>query len=333
MEIVGGILTLIALIAAVVAIFASFGLPAQEKFKTEQDRFGSPRRVHDGYESSPFRWPLRALGILLLGVFLALSAVRIIPAGHVGVVKNRGAVSAEEKTPGFNIVTPFVSDIVNVNTQVQGIAFEKRAAASREYQDVFLTGTLNVHVDPTAAAELYQNVGLDYDKKIVVPFYTNIVKEVVPQYGIAEVLPKREEIRKQTVTKLSAKLAPYGIIVDDVALANVDFNEDYNKAIQNKQVQELQVQTERNITAQRQEQAKQAQEAARGEANATIERAKGEAEANRLISQSITQNLLTRQYIDKLAPTIKTMLMPNDGNFLLDVRGLLNEQPAASPTP
>lgn len=250
------------------------------------------------------------VGFVMVLIALVLGGVRIVPPGTVGVVITAGVVNNDERQPGISWVMPFIDDIKTFDVRVQAFHFENVGAASREYQDVFLTGTVNYHIDQNGAAELYQQVGDDYAQKLIVPFFNDLVKEVVPQYGVAEVLPKREEIRTRAVELLREKMAPYGITIDDIALSQIDFNSEYNLAIQNKQIQELQIQTERNILQQKQVQAEQAKAQAKGEADAQIERAKGEAEANRLVSESLTQNILTQMAIDKFNPNVKIILMP-----------------------
>lgn len=308
MEVIVGIVIFLLLVAGVVGLIATVFWPKEiDGMQTS----GNGRKL------------VGVLSVLALLVFLLVSSIKVVGAGEVGVVKHFGAIEAQERAPGINLVVPFLTDIVNIDSRVQGIHFENIAAASKEYQDVFLTGTLNVHVDFNSAAELYQSVGLDYSDKLVVPFYTNIIKEIVPQFGISEILPKREEIRRLTVDRLRLKLQPYGIIVDDVALANVNFNDNYNAAIQDKQIQELKIQTEKNILEQKKITAEQAQIAAKGEANAAIERAKGVAESNRLVSQSLNDTILLNNYIDKISDKVQVMLVPGGQNFLLDLKGLV----------
>lgn len=308
METIVGIVAFLLFIGGIIGLVATVAWP-----KTIEGRpTGSGGRVAVGI--------LSVLGILL---FVGLSSIKVIGAGEIGVVKHFGAIESQERGPGINFVAPFTTDIVNIDGRVQGIYFENIGAASKEYQDVFLTGTLNVHVDFNSAAELYQSVGLDYKDKIVIPFYNNLVKEIVPQFGISDILPQREEIRRLTVVKLAAKLQPYGIVVDDVALSNVAFNENYNAAIQDKQIQELRIQTERNILLQKQITADQAKITATGEANAAIERAKGIAEANRLVSASLSDTILLNNYIDKLSDKVQVMLVPSGQNFLLDLKSIL----------
>ena len=263
-------------------------------------------------------------------LFLGVMCLYPIPAGYVGVVTNFGKVQADTLKPGLNLVVPILNSVTDVDTRVHGITFgtdpnARFGAASIEYQDVFLTGTLNIHVDQNKAVDLYQNVGLDYDQKLVFPFFSTAIKEVVPQYRIGDILAKREEIRHKAVEKLQVKLASYGIIVDDVAIANIDFSDQYKAAIEAKQVAEQQVATESQILAQKKIQADQARASAQGTADAAVISAKGQAEANRLLQLSLSDELIRYTMIQKLAPTIQTMILPEGQSFILDPKAL---QPA-----
>jgi regulator of protease activity HflC (stomatin/prohibitin superfamily) len=278
-----------------------------------------------GYKEGVRRIAGTAAVLLAIGLFAVLSAV-IVPPGHVAVVAEFGRVQSEELPPGLHFRLPFVNSVTVVDTRVQGIKFDKLGAASREYQDVILTGTLNVHVDPTKASEIIQTIGLDYSAKIVVPFYANLVKEVVPKYTIDQVLPNREAIRKETVEKLTAKLLAYGIIVDDIAIENISFSEAYTAAIEAKQIAQQQVETEKQVTQQRIQQAQQAIEAAKGNAQAAIENAKGQAEANRLLTESLSELLVRYQSIIKLNPNVQVIYLPSDANLFIPA-------PAVSPAP
>lgn len=265
----------------------------------------------------------------LAGVMLLLAIIstglRIIPAGHVGVVTFFGEVEDRTLQPGLQFVAPIAEGIIEVETRVRGVGFENLGAASSEYQDVLITGTLNIHVDGAEADELYQDVGLDYEGKIVTPFLATLVKEIVPEYDIDQILLKREEIRTRAVQSLGAKLAPYHIVVDDLAFSQISFSEAYTNAIEDKQVQEQRVLTEQQILEQKRIQAEQAVVAATGEADANIETARGQAEANRLLTESLSPILVQWQAIQKLNPNIKIALVPSGNGFILDIGGLINE--------
>jgi regulator of protease activity HflC (stomatin/prohibitin superfamily) len=258
-----------------------------------------------------------------VGFLIATMFVHSIEAGHVGVVTSFGKVQTETLKPGLNFLPPFVNNVTDVDTRVQGINFDKLAAASREYQDVIMSGTLNVHIDQQNVVRLYQNVGLDYADKIVRPFFANLIKEVVPKYGVGEVLAHREDIRKEAVQKLADKLDDYGIVVDDVAISNIDFSEQYKQAIEAKQVAEQQVLTEQQVLNQKKIQADQIRTTAQGNADAVLIAAEAQAKANDLLQQSLTPELIQYTLIQKLAPTIQTIVLPSGQSFILDPNALI----------
>lgn len=275
----------------------------------------------------------KAAGVAAILAFIglggALSAV-IIPAGEVGVVTAFGRVEAETLPPGLHFRLPFANAVHIVDTRVQSHEFGTGdnviEAASAEYQSVFLSGKFNYHVDGAYASVLFQTVGDDFAARIIDPAFKDIIKEVVPTYGISAVLPHRDEIRQRTKDSLNATLARYHIVVDDIFLANVGFSPEYSAAIEAKQVAQQQVETEKQITQQRIQQAAQAVEQAKGNAQAAIENAKGTAEANRLLTESLSEELIQYTGIQKLNPNVQVIYVPSDTNLFI-------QQPNATAAP
>lgn len=227
--------------------------------------------------------------LFIIGIFMSGF---IVSAGHVGVVTTFGAVEPGVLYPGFHLRVPFVNQIHQIDVRVQPHPFKEIDAASYEQQSVRLTGMMNYHLDPARAAELYQNVGLDFATKVIDPAFSDYIKEVVPQYRAAEILQKRDEIRFNTREKLAENLGKYGIIVDDIYISNIAFSPEYQQAIEQKQTQQQNVGREEQLLAQKEIQAKQRVVEARGEAEASIERARGEAEANRIRAESVSAELI-----------------------------------------
>ena len=282
--------------------------------------------------------PLRRL--LLLGsggVLLVLIGVSgpfvEVPAGSVGVVTNFGQVQEGTLLPGLHVVIPIVQQVVNVDTRVQPHQFQEIDAASAEYQTVKLTGTMNYHVDGQYASDLYQRVGTDFASKVIDPAFNDFIKQVVPGYPVAEILAKREEIRTFAKQQLAANLAQYHIVVDDIYIANISFSDSFQQAIEQKQVAQQQVQTEQQILEQKRIQAQQVVVAAQGAADAAVVTAKGQAEANRQLAASLSDQILQYQYIQRLTDKIQVMLVPSGQGFLFDLNGILKGAPSASPTP
>ena len=92
--------------------------------------------------------------------------------------------------------------------------------------------------------------------------------------------------------KLADNLQRYGIIVDDVYISDIAFSSDYQAAIEKKQTAQQAVETERQMLEQRRVQAEQNVAEAEGKARAAVATAKGEADANRAKTESITPQLI-----------------------------------------
>ena len=231
--------------------------------------------------------------VLLWGSFV------IVPAGHRGVALWWGSVEKKIMGEGLSFKVPVAERVIKVDVKVQPHPFKEIDAASKEYQMVRLTGMMNFHIDPSYVNLLYQTVGLDFANKVIDPAFNDFVKEVVPNYLITEILPKREEIRKRAMTKLGDNLARYHIIVDDIYISNIRFSPEYEKAIEAKQVAQQYVETQRQVLAQREIEAQQKVATAKGEAESIQVVAQGQAKANELLSRSISPILVEYKSIEK----------------------------------
>jgi prohibitin 2 len=205
--------------------------------------------------------------------------------------------------PGIYLRVPVAQTVVDVETRVRPYHFREIDAASREYQSVKLTGTLNFRIDEQRADEIYQGVGLEFAERILDPAFNDTIKEVVPLFPVTEILVKRDEIRARTKEKLQETLGRYGIIVEDVYLSNIAFSTEYTQAIEQKQVAQQNVEREFQILEQKRRQAEQVEVEAQGQARAQVARARGEsesrvaiaegeAEANRRLAQSVSPTLI-----------------------------------------
>jgi regulator of protease activity HflC (stomatin/prohibitin superfamily) len=244
----------------------------------------------------------RNIGIIIALVVLliiAWSTFVIVPAGHRGVVLWWGSVEKRIMGEGLNFIVPGAEQVIKVDVRVQPHPFREIDASSKEYQNVKMTGMMNFHIDPAYVNDLYQKVGLDFADKVIDPAFNDFVKEVVPTYPIGEILPKREEIRKQAMTKLGNNLSRYHIIVDDIYFANIRFSTEYERAIEAKQVAQQQVETQRQVLAQREIEAQQKVATAKGEAQSILVVAQGQAKANDALSRSITPILVKYKGIEK----------------------------------
>jgi prohibitin 1 len=245
------------------------------------------------------RFPVPTIVIVAVAAFLVGilvpspgSVLHIVYAGNVGVKTVWGRVTGDALQPGVYFLNPISDRIFDIDVRVLPHNFKEIDAASKEYQTVRLTGTMNYHIQADKAPYLYQTVGIDFVDKVIDPAFADFVKEVVPQYPATDILGKRDEIRQRARDALGKNIERYGVTVDDVYLSNITFSPEYQAAIERKQTSQQQVEAERQVLAQKGVQADQAVVEARGKADARVAAAQGDARANQLLTASLSPELI-----------------------------------------
>lgn len=267
-----------------------------------------------------------AAGLLLVLGLLA-SGVREIPAGHVGVVINLGQVRETALQSGIHYEVPIVNNVVVLDTRVQAYEFADIEGATRDLQAVRLSGVVNFRINPQTAWRLYREVGEDYITKVFTRPAETALKTITPRFNATEIIAKRDSVAAEARTLLDPQIAPYGITVDAFYVANIGLNQAFLDAVEAKQVAEQQVLQQKQILEKARVEAEQRKVEAGGRASAIIAEAQGQAEANRLLTESLSAELIQYTLINKLGPTITTILLPSDQQFILDPKALAGTQP------
>jgi regulator of protease activity HflC (stomatin/prohibitin superfamily) len=262
---------------------------------------------------------LRPAGYLILAL-MALStffaSVHQVPAGHIGVVYEFGGIKGQIGE-GLQFVAPW-RDVLLANIQVQRRVFDKLNAFSEESQDVFVRASLNVRVSPQTIQQLYRTVGPNFFNVLVESRVIQNFKDETVKYKSVEIAPNRENIRKAVRERLERELSPFSIEVVDLLLDNIDFNPEFKKAIEDKQIATQRALEEQQKIEGEKHKAQQAIERAKGEGSAILFRAEKEAEANRKLAASLTPDLVRYAMVQKLSDKIQVMMLPSGQNFILD---------------
>lgn len=242
------------------------------------------------------------LGFVTLIALILLKPFVIINAGERGVIMRFGKVQESILDEGLYPIFPIVNSVETLSVRVQKNDISA-AASSKDLQDVQTEVALNWHIDPDKVNTIYQRIGDETEiiTRIINPAVSEIVKAATAQKNAEEIITKRKEVKQQIDVELRERLNDYGVLVDDISLVNVSFSPEFTKAIEAKQVAE--------------QQAKQADyEALKAEkdAQAEINRAKGQAEAQRLQKQTLTAELLQKEAINKWDGKFP-MVMGGDG--------------------
>jgi regulator of protease activity HflC (stomatin/prohibitin superfamily) len=239
---------------------------------------------------------------LLAALIVFFSATAVVPAGSTGVVTTFGAVSENVLQEGFNVVIPFVQqvNIISNKIQKQEVAAD---AVSKDLQSVGSTLAVNYRVGLNDSAKIYKNIGADYANIVLLPAVQESMKSVSAQYTAEELITKRNEVGTKIKEQLVLKVESYGIVIEQFNIMNFDFSEEFNAAIEAKQVAEqnlikTKTEQEQKIVVANAD-AEQKQIAAEAEAKATRTKADAQAEANKKLSASLNANVIEYEKITK----------------------------------
>lgn len=171
--------------------------------------------------------------IAVILLFMFLRPFKIISPGNRGIIINFGAVSPQVLNEGIHFRIPIYQTIREIDVRVQKEETDA-AAASKDLQQISSKVAVNFNVVPELAAQLYQNVGMDYKSKIIDPAIQESIKAVTAKYTAEELITKRQDVSTEIKEILAAKLKPL-FKVDNFNIINFDFSKEFNAAIESKQ--------------------------------------------------------------------------------------------------
>ena len=250
--------------------------------------------------------------VLIVIIFITMilsSSITTIKSGEVGIKVRFGKVVNSKLHEGVNIKMPFIEKIVKMNVRVQKVEVET-SSASKDLQDVNMKLAVNYKVNNLNATKLYKNVGIGYDDIILEPAIQESIKAVTSKYTAEELITKRSEVSFESMKELESKVKKYGLVIDNFNITNFNFSEEFNKAIEEKQVAEQKVLT-----------AKQELEKEKIEAEKKIVKAEAEKKANELKVQSLTDNIIKEKFIEKWNGELPKVTSSDN---ILDINSLLN---------
>ena len=240
------------------------------------------------------------IGFILLIVVIAAS-VKIVEAGHRGVLLNFGAVDTSiSLNEGIHFVIPFRDNVIPIEVRTQRIT-ENAASASNDLQDVSTQVALNYHVDPTTAQILYQQIGFDYASRVIAPAIQESVKQISARFNAENLITNRETVKSEIEANIKARLAPYNIVVEALSITEFQFTEQFRRAVEAKVEAEQRALQATNDLRRIEIEAQQAEARAIGEQQANIARAEGvrqaavlqaqgEAEAIQIVEAQLREN-------------------------------------------
>jgi regulator of protease activity HflC (stomatin/prohibitin superfamily) len=245
---------------------------------------------------------------LLIAIPTVLASVMewfaFIPAGKVGVVEVWGKVSQRPLQPGIYWKNP-LGEVIEFSTRLQDIK-ETVEATSKEGLTFKIDVSLQYRIDPQKAGDIYQNLGTE-QREIIISRFRSIIRRITANYNAQDIYSEKRQIVEQQLTqKLRENLSPLGFVVEEVLLRNLILPENLQASIQQK------LQAEQENEKLDLELKKAAKEAKRKRIEA-----QGNADAQKILSQGLTEQVLRLKSIEateKLAQSQNAKIIILGGN-------------------
>jgi regulator of protease activity HflC (stomatin/prohibitin superfamily) len=244
---------------------------------------------------------------------------------------------------GLHWVIPFVENVRTYSiakqtytmsstaTEGQTLGDDSIQARTKDGQQVFIDASVIYAIDPAHLVDLHITWQNRYQDNVVRPVARAAIRDAVSQFGVEEIVSsKRGDLEKMISDSISQGMAANDLIMEDFLLRNIRFSDEYAAAVEQKQIAEQQALQAQFVVQQKKQEAEQVRQTAQGAADAAVIAAQGDAQAIKLRAEAQAQawavlaevlktnpEMLTYEYIQKIAPNLQVIYLPSGTPLLL----------------
>jgi regulator of protease activity HflC (stomatin/prohibitin superfamily) len=245
--------------------------------------------------------------------------------------------------PGLHWVVPFVENVKPYSIAKQTYTMATAATEgtvsgddsiqcrTKDGQQVYIDASVIYSIDPAYLINLHITWQGRYEENVVRPVVRSAIRDAVSQFGVEEIVStKRAELEKTISDEIAQGLTANNLVLDDFLLRNIRFSDEYAAAVEQKQIAEQQALQAKFVVEQKKQEAEQVRQTAQGAADAVVIAAQGEAQSIQIRAKAQAlawaalaavlkdhPEMLTYEYIQKIAPNLQVIYLPSGTPLLL----------------
>ena len=208
---------------------------------------------------------MKTNSILMCGALALLAGCGQVDSGHTGLRLSWGKVVSEPLGPGLWFYNPIGGSLVAYDCREQRVDL-KMNAYTKDVQSAEFQIVVTFALDQSQIVALHNEIGPLYADKVLSPAVIGVTKDVVGGWEADKLINGREQATKEIFTRVTEVLKGKPVRVSSVVLANIDYSDVFEKAIEDKQVAMQNAIRAKNKTQEIEEEARQKVIAAEAEA-------------------------------------------------------------------
>jgi prohibitin 1 len=251
-----------------------------------------------------------------------LTSCTVVRQGEVGVKRTFGKYSDKIYTSGLKGYNPFTSTIVKVPAQTINLEVQLDIP-SKEGLTIRSEVSILYNVEPKQVPDLLRNLGIDYQNSVVLPVFRSALADISSKYFAKDMHSgNRAEIENAIKDLMMKTTKTKGIFIEAVLLKSIQLPRTLSKAIEEKLESEQQAQRMEFVL-----------QGAKKEAERRIIEAEGVRDANKIISQGLTDKILQFKNIEawlKLSESPNAKVIISNGGNAGNMQMMMNPIEAAA---
>lgn len=278
----------------------------ENRFKVVSDGASMPSRILIG-------------GGIFIALFIILSPMAFvtIDEGERGVSIVLGRMQDKSLTPGLHFRWPLIENIETMSVRVEKSDVTGRSS-SKDLQLVKIVTTVQYSLSADKIPNYYRDYGTQemIVEKMISPANDEAIKASSAKFTAENMIVKRAELSDEIQTVLKAELNSFGINLIGVKLKSIDFSDKFDRAVEEKQIEEQKALQARYVAQRAEQEALAEITKQKGIGESQQEKAKFIKQANELLQQSLTPRIIQKQFLDKWDGKLPTVMTSDKGLML-----------------